>query len=142
MTYLLDVNLLYALHFSQHIHYATAQSWYVKQNRDTLATCSITQCGLLRLLMIGVVGQTLEIEEARKVLNRFTQKSNHLYWADSPQVLALTQPIAHRLQGHRQITDAYLLGLAAHNKAKLATMDKGIIHLAGKEFSEFVEYLS
>jgi hypothetical protein len=46
------------------------------------------------------------------------------------------------LQGHRQITDAYLLGLAAHNKAKLATMDKGIIHLAGKEFSEFVEYLS
>jgi predicted nucleic acid-binding protein len=45
------------------------------------------------------------------------------------------------MQGHRQITDAYLLGLAIHNKGKLATLDRGIRHLAGREFAANVELI-
>jgi predicted nucleic acid-binding protein len=45
------------------------------------------------------------------------------------------------MQGYRQITDAYLLGLAIHNKGKLATLDRGIRHLAGREFAASVELI-
>ena len=31
-----------------------------------------------------------------------------------------------KLQGHRQVTDAYLLGLALHHKWRLVTLDHGI----------------
>jgi uncharacterized protein len=45
------------------------------------------------------------------------------------------------LQGHRQITDAYLLGLAIHNRGKLATLDRGILQLAGSDFAGHVELI-
>jgi predicted nucleic acid-binding protein len=45
------------------------------------------------------------------------------------------------MQGHRQTTDAYLLGLAIRNKGKLATLDRGIRHLAGNEFSANLELI-
>ena len=82
------------------------------------------------------------MDEALLALQEFVQRPQHIFLANTPPVSTLIKPIAHRLQGHRQITDAYLLGLAAHNKAKLATLDKGIIHLAGREFAEFVELIS
>jgi predicted nucleic acid-binding protein len=28
--------------------------------------------------------------------------------------------------GHRQVTDAYLLGLAIHHKGRLVTLDRGV----------------
>jgi predicted nucleic acid-binding protein len=34
------------------------------------------------------------------------------------------------LTGHQQITDAYLIALAIHNRGKLATLDRGIAQLA------------
>jgi len=37
--------------------------------------------------------------------------------------------VKHRLTGHPQVTDAYLLGLAMHKKGKLAAMDKGVSEL-------------
>ena len=45
------------------------------------------------------------------------------------------------MQGHRQTTDAYLLGLAVFNKGKLATLDRGIVYLAGNEYSGHVELI-
>ena len=34
-----------------------------------------------------------------------------------------------KLAGYRQVTDAYLLGLAMHNEGKLATLDRAILSL-------------
>jgi predicted nucleic acid-binding protein len=44
--------------------------------------------------------------------------------------------------GPKQITDAYLLGIAGKHGGKLATMDKAIKSLAGAEFSDRVELVS
>lgn len=38
----------------------------------------------------------------------------------------------------KQVTDAYLLGLAVREDVILTTMDKGILHLAGDEHSKHV----
>jgi predicted nucleic acid-binding protein len=48
----------------------------------------------------------------------------------------LTAPLrrAH-INGHQQVTDAYLLGLAIKEKGVLVTFDKGIQYMAGAEFS-------
>lgn len=52
----------------------------------------------------------------------------------APTWLELIQPLTSRLVGHRQVTDALLLGLAIKNDAVLVTLDKGIQSLAGEKF--------
>jgi len=44
----------------------------------------------------------------------------------------LTKPFFRRLHGHKQVTDAYLLGMAIEDDLILATFDKRIGHLAGE----------
>ena len=82
------------------------------------------------------------MEEASEALVQFTHQPGHTYWPDDPAYLDATQTILGRMQGYRQITDAYLLGLAIHNKGKLATLDRGIRHLAGREFAASVELVA
>jgi predicted nucleic acid-binding protein len=65
----------------------------------------------------------------------------HIFWSDTPAYLDSTKSLFARLQGHRQTTDAYLLGLAIHNHGKLATLDRGIRQLAGNEFAANLELI-
>ncbi len=96
----------------------------------------------MRLLLQGVAGlDTFEMPEARNALQRLVQLPSHVFWPDTPAYLNATESLFARMQGHRQVTDAYLLGLAIHNKGKLATLDRGIGHLAGKEFAASVEVI-
>jgi predicted nucleic acid-binding protein len=79
--------------------------------------------------------------EARNALERIVQRPGHVFWPDTPAYLDCTQSIFARMQGHRQTTDAYLLGLAVHNRGKLATLDRGIRHLAANEFAANLEII-
>jgi len=45
------------------------------------------------------------------------------------------------MHGPKQITDAYLLGIAKLHGGKLAIMDKAVLSLAGPEFSDRVELI-
>jgi len=51
-------------------------------------------------------------------------------------VLWRLRRFAARIIGHRQISDAYLLGLAVHNKGKLLALDRGMRSLAGAAMIE------
>jgi predicted nucleic acid-binding protein len=46
------------------------------------------------------------------------------------------------MHGPKQITDAYLLGLAKHHGGKLATLDKAVRSLAGPEHHDLVELIA
>jgi hypothetical protein len=139
MTLLLDVNLLLILHDPLHLHYGLVSQWFARRAGEPFATCPITQSGFLRLLIRGVPGLApYGMQEARDALNHLILQPGHVYWPDDPSYLDATRILFARMQGHRQITDAYLLGLAVHNKGKLATLDRGICHLAGPEFSGLV----
>ena len=129
MTCLLDVNILLILHDPLHQHYKLVSGWFAKPSGRPFATCPITQSGMMRLLLQGIA------------LRNFDQLPGHVYWPDDPSYLDATKILFERMQGHRQITDAYLLGLAIHNKGKLATLDRGIRHLAGREFAACVEII-
>jgi predicted nucleic acid-binding protein len=52
--------------------------------------------------------------------------------------LELIEPLSRRLVGHRQVTDALLLGLAMHNGAILVTLDRAIQALAGEAYAASV----
>jgi predicted nucleic acid-binding protein len=52
--------------------------------------------------------------------------SDHHFWPDSASLLDDTLFRAASIDGHRKITDAYLLGLAVRNHGRLATFDRSI----------------
>ena len=142
MTFLLDVNLLFVLHQPLHPDYKHVDRWFRPGAGKAFATCPITQSGMMRLLLQGIAGlDPFDMQEARDALQRFVQLPGHVFWTDTPAYLDSTKSIFARMQGHRQTTDAYLLGLAIRKKGKLATLDRGIRHLAGNEFSANLELI-
>jgi toxin-antitoxin system PIN domain toxin len=139
---LLDVNVLFVLHQPRHPHYALTARWFAERRGAAFATCPITQAGLLRLLTQPIADEPFfDMREARDALRQLTLQPSHVFWQDGPGYLEATEKIFSRLQGHRQITDAYLLGLAIHHGGKLATLDRGIRQIAGSEFAERVEII-
>jgi toxin-antitoxin system PIN domain toxin len=142
MTFLLDVNILLVLHDPLHPHYKLVSRWFAHRAGKSFATCPITQSGFMRLLTRGIPGLgPFEMPEARDALEQVIQQPGHVFWPDTPAYLDSTKSIFARMQGHRQTTDAYLLGLAIHNHGKLATLDRGIRQLAGNEFTANVEII-
>ena len=142
MTLLFDVNLLFVLHQPNHPNFTLVSRWFRSKEGKPFATCPITESGLVRLLIQSVAGlEPFASQEARDALKRVTQRPGHVFWPDTPSWLDSTAPLFDRLHGYRQTTDAYLLGLAIHNKGTLATLDRGIHHLAGTEFARSVELI-
>lgn len=80
-------------------------------------------------------------DEARTALQALTAHPRHVFWPDAAPYLDVADLLFKRIQGFRQITDAYLLGLAIRNNAILATLDSGIHQLAGADFAGHVELI-
>jgi hypothetical protein len=78
----------------------------------------------------GATPGALRVSEATQVLATNVQHSGHVFWPDDVDLLTAIAPSRGRLQRYRQITDAYLLGLAIQHKGHLVTLDGGIASLA------------
>jgi predicted nucleic acid-binding protein len=61
-----------------------------------------------------------------KALAAMTALPAHDHWSEAPPALQMATLNSLALVGHRHVTDAYLLGLAAHQGQCLATLDKGL----------------
>jgi len=130
MTHLLDVNLLIALAWPQHIHHVQAHSWFGTVGHASWATCPITQLAFVRLSSNSrVISAAVSPREALEALKQISALPGHQFWHDdmSPTEAAVFHSVA--LVGHRQVTDAYLLALAQHHQGILATFDTGIAEL-------------
>jgi toxin-antitoxin system PIN domain toxin len=126
-TALLDVNLLVALFDGDHVHHELAHDWFADNRAGGWATCPVTENGLVRVLTNPKYGSPESAVPAIvDRLRRFRESGNHEFWADEVSLAdtALFNPSFVR--GHRQITDVYLLGLARHKGARLATFDRSI----------------
>lgn len=76
--------------------------------------------------------------EATAVLAKLAQQPGYLYIPIAADWQTLCAPLMPRLYGTKQLTDAYLLGLAIREGLVLVTMDKAMLHLAGKEHGAHV----
>jgi predicted nucleic acid-binding protein len=74
--------------------------------------------------------EALEVAGALALLERSLVHPGHLRWSDDLGVVEVVGPSVARLQGHRQLTDVYLLNLAARRKGVLATFDAGLRAMA------------
>jgi toxin-antitoxin system PIN domain toxin len=124
---LLDVNVLVALFWPAHQHHRRAQAWFVKSGAAGWATCAATQAGFVRTVSNpAATPEAVSPAEALELLSYNLRHPAHEFW---PMDLGLAEGVARsglRVVGHRQIADAYLLGLAAARKSRLVTFDRGL----------------
>lgn len=140
--YLLDVNVLIALHTPAHGSHQKVQRWFQSVGRASFSTCAITQSGFLRVSAQISAETGVGYNEAKIALEKLAGLPGHAFWPLGQGYLDATAQLESRIQGHRQITDAYLLGTALAMRGVLATLDRGVAHLAGAEFRDSVECLS
>ena len=137
---LVDINILTALLWPAHEHHDVAHRWFGSRADAPWATCSLTQLGFVRIVSNPAFSRdALSPMEALALLGENLAHAAHEFWTDSLQVAPAVKGIEARLQGSKQLTDAYLLALAHRRKGVLATFDRGLRTLAGNEFRGSLE---
>ncbi len=126
---LLDVNALIALIDSDHVDHSTMEVWFLRHHQAGWATCPLTENGVIRVLSQPTYpsGQRTPAEVVQilgALKNAF--RSTYTFW---PDALSLTNDEifdAPMIVSSRQVTDAYLLGLARHHDATLVSFDRSL----------------
>lgn len=126
---LLDVNMLIALAWPSHVHHECAHAWFAANASAGWATCPLTQCAFVRISSNPkIIPEAVASREALSLLRKVVRLRSHTFWKDDIAILDDAIP-ASLLLGHRQVTDAYLLGLAIHRGGRLVTLDSGLSSL-------------
>lgn len=129
--YLLDVNLVVALSWPGHQFHETVQRWFAHHAPKGWATCPIVEAGFVRIVSNPAFSpRAVSPSEAVSALRGTVNHPAHQFWPDSIAFADAVRFLRGPLTGHRQITDAYLVGLAIHKKGKLATLDRGMLQIA------------
>ncbi len=116
-TYLLDANVVIALTVVEHEHHDRVSRW--ASTISQFALCPIVEGALIRYLVR--IGE--QARNARAVLDAIRSLESGEFWPDSLSALdAELGPV----QGHRQVTDAYLASLARSRGGMLATLDQAL----------------
>ena len=128
--YLLDVNVLIALAWPQHVHHKVAHAWFDKVGSKRWASCPLTQLAFVRISSNQkIIAGAVSPRAAMQALAQMTSLPGHQFWPDDLPLNELASFSSAALVGHRQVTDAYLLEVARHHHGLLATLDGGIAEL-------------
>ncbi len=123
MIYLLDVNALVALGFINHEFHDRVASWVQTQKSSTLASCSITELGFVRILA-QAPAYGFSVTQPRSLLVRLKEARSVQF-----KFIADGHDISHLpswVKTPKQITDGHLGKLASANGAVLATLDESV----------------
>jgi len=114
---LLDSSVLIALVVADHEHHERATRW--RATVEAVATCPITEGALARFLVR--VGESKTV--IKEILTALHQVPGHVFWPDDVSYVDLD---LSGVRGYRQVTDAYLVALAAHHGGVLSTLDEAL----------------
>ena len=126
MNFLLDVNILVAWGWSDHVDHERTAGWIgaMKRRKATkLMTSAIPELGFVRVSVLRTGGR-VTVAEATETLAGMVAAlgARHVFLADDQAARQFPQWCASATR----TTDAHLLELAAAHGAKLATLDTGI----------------
>jgi toxin-antitoxin system PIN domain toxin len=128
--YLLDVNVLIAAAWPAHEAHPRVQQWLARHAREGWATCPLIESAFVRILSNPAFSPSaLTPADALALLGANLGQPSHHFWEDDIPFEQAARPFTGRLVGHRQVSDAYLLGLAIHRKGMLVTLDRAILSL-------------
>jgi toxin-antitoxin system PIN domain toxin len=136
---LLDVNALVALHWRPHAFHRAVMNWMAQNGEKGWATCSLTQAGFVRILSTPAFHPSAPSPVKALALLRTSTESQplHQFWSDTLPLTAIGPKLRDRIQGHKQVPDAYLLAMACHHNSTLVTFDARMQSLAPKGSAEF-----
>jgi len=132
--FLPDVNILIALSDPEHIAHYAAVSWHQSIGSAGFFLCPVTEASFVRLMTNPLIGGE-SMSGVILLLREISALPNVAHLPVAPTWLELIEPLVRRLVGHRQVTDALLLGLAIRNEAILVTLDRSIQALAGEAYA-------
>ncbi|HLI36580.1 MAG TPA: TA system VapC family ribonuclease toxin [Streptosporangiaceae bacterium] len=140
MTDLLDVNLLMSLAWPNHVHHRPAQRWFRARSSQPWATTPVTESGFVRVSSNGTaIPAAVSPAEALQLLSRIRQVKGHVFLPDDVEgVIGEGHVPASRVVGYRLVTDAHLLAVARRHGARLATLDRGVVAMAGGKAADVV----
>ena len=144
MARLLDVNVLVALFWQNHIHHDAALHWFVARRAQGWATCCLTELAFLRVSMcISSDKNAVTFADAQRTLKLNVAAADHEFWSLDYTPSQMLPEIQQRIRGHQQVPDALLLDLAIRRQGKLATFDKRILSLlpAGSRHRPAIEVI-
>lgn len=127
MTYLLDVNVLIALIDRKHVNHDVAHLWFADHGAAAWATCPLSENGVLRI--VGHPRYANSPGSPAAVLPALTSLCSlpgHVFWPDDISMTGDQHISGARLLISAQLTDVYLLGLAASKNGRFATLDSRI----------------
>ena len=114
---LLDANVLIALTVIEHEHHGHAAAWAAQGH--AFALCPVVEGALVRFLVrLGESTAT-----ATSILSAMHASDRCEFWPDALSYAEV--PMTH-VTGHRQVTDAYLVGLASSRGGTLLTFDRAL----------------
>lgn len=127
MIHLLDVNVLLALAWPNHVHHNLARRWFGSQHKVGWATCSVSETGFVRISANAkVVEEARTPAEAIVMLRRLVAIEGHRFWKDDVSIASLPHDDTERIVGYRQVTDAHLIALVRKRSGRLATFDRRV----------------
>ena len=128
---LLDVNVLIASVFADHVMHGPARSFV--EGLERFHTTPMTQGGFLRFATRPWKNERkaeqpprLTMAEAQAKLREFTAAAGHCFLPDDAPFTDLG---LRSMQGHRQWTDAYLLHLARQHGLAMASLESRLANL-------------
>lgn len=127
MAALLDVNALIALIDRDHVGHDSMHRWFAVHASRGWATCAITENGLVRVLSQPAYpsGQRSPAESI-SILREIRLARGYEFWNESVSLADPSLFQAEFITGSRQVTDAYLLGLAARRNGRVVSFDRSL----------------
>lgn len=130
MIALLDVNVLIALAWPNHIFHATARKWLRKQKTKGWATCPTTENGFIRISSNPrITPEYKSPGEAARLVQQLRRIEGHVFWNEESSLIDDRWVPLEKIHTCHQVTDAHLLSLAMRNQGRLATFDRGILRI-------------
>lgn len=135
---LFDVNVVIALIDPQHSLHSPAHRFWKESPSKDWATCPLVENGVVRILTGASYpgASAITIEDVFFLLRDLIAATDHQFWADDITLLDPSRFESKRILGPRQLTDIYLLGLAAAKGGRLVTFDRKITPAAVPGASE------
>ncbi len=126
MRALRDVNVLIALHDSDHVHHHVASRWLQANIGQGWASCPLIRNGCLRIMAQPGYALPQPLAALVSMLGRSTATRFHEFWPDEVSVLDAAHFRHDHIHSPRQLTDPYLLALAVRRDGRLVTFDRRI----------------
>jgi uncharacterized protein len=128
MRALLDVNVLIALLDADHSFHSRAHAWWNSSKSSGWASCAITENAVARIMANPGYGKKNRLTPAAVIgsLEIFSTQTSHEFWPEDISLRDQKLFSREHILSSSQLTDIYLLALAARHGGKLVTFDQNI----------------